>query len=125
MSYSSLLSLLLLLLANCSPSLLTSSSHPPAYYTNLYRENNLSGGHVIKLGPGNDEAAREALAAWPGESNRRALPTCFPPSPLTSIVALQTLFTSAVELPTRTPLNGSTPEPRRCFAFPPLPPSFA
>ena len=26
----------------------------------------LTGGHVIKLGPGNDEAAREALAAWPG-----------------------------------------------------------
>ncbi|ORY82343.1 Phosphoribosylformimino-5-aminoimidazole carboxamide ribotide isomerase [Leucosporidium creatinivorum] len=41
------------------------SAHPPAYYTNLYRENNLRGGHVIKLGPGNDEAAKEALAAWP------------------------------------------------------------
>lgn len=32
----------------------------------MYRENNLTGGHVIKLGPGNDQAAREALAAWPG-----------------------------------------------------------
>jgi len=26
----------------------------------------LTGGHVIKLGPGNDEAAKEALSAWPG-----------------------------------------------------------
>jgi len=26
----------------------------------------LRGGHVIKLGGGNDEAAREALSAWPG-----------------------------------------------------------
>ncbi len=31
-----------------------------------YRADGLTGGHVIKLGPGNDEAAREALAAWPG-----------------------------------------------------------
>ena len=40
--------------------------HPPAYYAELYREHDLLGGHVIKLGPGNDVAAREALAAWPG-----------------------------------------------------------
>ena len=26
----------------------------------------LRGGHVIMLGPGNEAAAREALAAWPG-----------------------------------------------------------
>jgi phosphoribosylformimino-5-aminoimidazole carboxamide ribotide isomerase len=32
----------------------------------LYRRDNLTGGHVIKLGPGNDPAARSALAAWPG-----------------------------------------------------------
>lgn len=31
-----------------------------------YRADGLGGGHVIKLGPGNDDAAREALAAWPG-----------------------------------------------------------
>lgn len=43
------------------------SSRSPAWYARMYREDNLSGGHVIKLGPGNDEAAREALAAWPGE----------------------------------------------------------
>jgi phosphoribosylformimino-5-aminoimidazole carboxamide ribotide isomerase len=30
----------------------------------LYRKHNLTGGHVIKLGPGNDAAAKEALAAW-------------------------------------------------------------
>lgn len=32
----------------------------------MYKKNDLTGGHVIKLGPGNDEAAREALSAWPG-----------------------------------------------------------
>ena len=31
-----------------------------------FRGDGLTGGHVIKLGPGNEEAAREALAAWPG-----------------------------------------------------------
>lgn len=31
-----------------------------------FRADTLTGGHIIKLGPGNDEAAREALAAWPG-----------------------------------------------------------
>ncbi len=38
----------------------------PAYFATLYRRDGLSGGHVIMLGPGNEEAAREALAAWPG-----------------------------------------------------------
>ena len=41
-------------------------SHSPSYFARLYREHDLTGGHVIKLGPGNDEAAREALHAWPG-----------------------------------------------------------
>ena len=40
--------------------------HSPAYYANLYREHNLIGGHVIKLGPRNDQAAKEALQAWHG-----------------------------------------------------------
>ena len=40
--------------------------HSPAYYAELYRRDDLTGGHVIKLGPGNDDAARKALAAWPG-----------------------------------------------------------
>ncbi|KAH9846970.1 Phosphoribosylformimino-5-aminoimidazole carboxamide ribotide isomerase [Lenzites betulinus] len=42
------------------------ASHPSSYYAELYKTHALEGGHVIKLGPGNDRAAREALAAWPG-----------------------------------------------------------
>ncbi len=41
------------------------SEHPSAFYAELYRKHNLEGGHVIMLGPGNDEAGREGLAAWP------------------------------------------------------------
>lgn len=41
------------------------ATHSPAFYADLYRQHGLRGGHVIKLGPGNDEAAREALRAWP------------------------------------------------------------
>lgn len=43
-----------------------SSDFPPSHYARLYREDNLTGGHVIMLGPGNEEAACDALAAWPG-----------------------------------------------------------
>lgn len=43
-----------------------SSDQPPGYYARLYRRDQLHGGHVIMLGPGNDAAAGEALAAWPG-----------------------------------------------------------
>ena len=39
---------------------------PPAHFAALYRDNHLTGGHIIKLGPGNDEAAREACKTWPG-----------------------------------------------------------
>lgn len=35
------------------------------YYAELYKANDLRGGHVIMLGPGNDEAALEALRSWP------------------------------------------------------------
>ena len=42
------------------------SDRSPAWYAKLYRDDLLPRGHVIKLGPDNDEAAREALAAWPG-----------------------------------------------------------
>ena len=42
------------------------SSQSPAYFALLYKESGLEGGHVIKLGPGNDVAAKEALKAWPG-----------------------------------------------------------
>lgn len=41
------------------------SPHGSAWYAGLYRRDGLSGGHIIKLGPGNDQAARDALAAWP------------------------------------------------------------
>jgi phosphoribosylformimino-5-aminoimidazole carboxamide ribotide isomerase len=41
------------------------SEKPPSWYAQLYKKNWLTGGHVIKLGSGNDAAAREALAAWP------------------------------------------------------------
>jgi phosphoribosylformimino-5-aminoimidazole carboxamide ribotide isomerase len=43
------------------------SKHTASYYAELYRESNLEGAHVIMLGPGNDQAAKEALAAWPGK----------------------------------------------------------
>lgn len=42
------------------------SDQPPSWFAATYRRDGLTGGHVIKLGPGNDDAAREALAAWPG-----------------------------------------------------------
>ncbi|KAI4603567.1 Enzyme that catalyzes the fourth step in the histidine pathway [Pestalotiopsis sp. 9143b] len=42
------------------------SLHPAGYFSKLYRDNALAGAHVIMLGPKNDEAAAEALAAWPG-----------------------------------------------------------
>ena len=42
------------------------SEHDSAYYAELYRKDGLRGGHVIMLGPGNREAARQALAAYPG-----------------------------------------------------------
>ena len=41
------------------------ASFSPAYYAKLYQKHNLTGGHVIQLGPGNTQAAKEALAAWP------------------------------------------------------------
>ena len=42
------------------------SEFPPSYYGDMYRRDNLYGGHVIKLGPGNEQAAIEALRAFPG-----------------------------------------------------------
>ncbi len=35
------------------------------WYAQLYKRDQLVGGHIIKLGPGNDEAAEKALAVWP------------------------------------------------------------
>ncbi len=42
------------------------SDKAPAWFAETFRADQVTGGHVIKLGPGNDQAAREALAAWPG-----------------------------------------------------------
>jgi phosphoribosylformimino-5-aminoimidazole carboxamide ribotide isomerase len=42
------------------------SAKPSAWYAATFRADDLRGGHLIKLGPGNDKAAREALRAWPG-----------------------------------------------------------
>ena len=42
------------------------SEQPPAWYAERYRQDKLIGGHVIKLGPNNEAAAKEALSAWPG-----------------------------------------------------------
>jgi phosphoribosylformimino-5-aminoimidazole carboxamide ribotide isomerase len=36
------------------------------WYAELYKRDGLQGGHIIMLGPGNEQAAREALAAYPG-----------------------------------------------------------
>jgi len=42
------------------------AQEPAAWFARRYREDNLTGGHMILLGPGNETAAQEALAAWPG-----------------------------------------------------------
>ncbi|GLS26821.1 phosphoribosylformimino-5-aminoimidazole carboxamide ribotide isomerase [Marinibactrum halimedae] len=41
------------------------SHHDAAYYAEVYRANQLKGGHVIALGPGNETEALNALRAWP------------------------------------------------------------
>jgi phosphoribosylformimino-5-aminoimidazole carboxamide ribotide isomerase len=56
-------------LSDDEPAMLTTNfiaEKPPAWFAELYRRDRLLGGHIIKLGPGNDAAAREALQAWPG-----------------------------------------------------------
>lgn len=42
------------------------SERSSAYFAKMYRRDGLTGGHIIKLGTGNDIVAREALEAWPG-----------------------------------------------------------
>ena len=42
------------------------SEYDSAYYAEMYRRDQLTGGHVIMLGPGNEEAALQALTAYPG-----------------------------------------------------------
>ncbi len=41
------------------------SDRPAGWFAEKFRDDGLRGGHVIKLGPGNDDAAREALATYP------------------------------------------------------------
>jgi phosphoribosylformimino-5-aminoimidazole carboxamide ribotide isomerase len=43
-----------------------SSEFSPSHYARMYRRDNLVGGHVIMLGPGNEDAAIDALSGWPG-----------------------------------------------------------
>lgn len=42
------------------------SSHSSSYYAELFKRDGLRGGHVIMLGPNNEEAAKEALTAYAG-----------------------------------------------------------
>ena len=42
------------------------SERSAAWYASLYREHNLPGGHVIMLGPGNEDQALSSLRAYPG-----------------------------------------------------------
>ena len=42
------------------------SEKPASWFAERYRRDGLRGGHVIQLGAGNEAAAREALAAFPG-----------------------------------------------------------
>jgi phosphoribosylformimino-5-aminoimidazole carboxamide ribotide isomerase len=55
-------------LSNDSEALRTNfvSDRPASWYAELYKRDGLKGGHVIMLGPGNENAARAALAAYPG-----------------------------------------------------------
>jgi len=41
------------------------SSKPAEWYAKLYKKDGLKGGHIIMLGAGNEEAATEALKAYP------------------------------------------------------------
>jgi len=42
------------------------SGQDAGWFAGKFRKDDLAGGHVIMLGPGNEEAARGALAEWPG-----------------------------------------------------------
>ncbi|CAK7567231.1 MAG: Enzyme that catalyzes the fourth step in the histidine pathway [Sporothrix epigloea] len=44
------------------------ATQPPSHFAQLYRDNKLTGAHVIMLGSGpeNQAAAREAIGTWPG-----------------------------------------------------------
>lgn len=40
------------------------SKLPAGHFAKLYKDNDLTGAHVIMLGPGNEEAAKEAVGEW-------------------------------------------------------------
>ena len=42
------------------------SDLPSSHFASMFAKDKLTDGHVIMLGPGNADAAREALAAWQG-----------------------------------------------------------
>ena len=42
------------------------SEQPASYYAAMYKRDGLTGGHIIMLGPGNEQAAIAALQAYPG-----------------------------------------------------------
>jgi phosphoribosylformimino-5-aminoimidazole carboxamide ribotide isomerase len=42
------------------------SDRPASWFAELYQRDGLKGGHVVMLGPGNEEAARSALRVFPG-----------------------------------------------------------
>ena len=41
------------------------SGHPSSHFATMFRKDDLRGGHVIQLGPGNQAAAEEAISAYP------------------------------------------------------------
>ena len=41
------------------------SALPSTHFAAMYRDAGLRGAHVVMLGPGNEDAAVEALEAWP------------------------------------------------------------
>lgn len=41
------------------------SQYSAGHFAKLYKDNALTGSHVIMLGPGNEGAAKEALRMWP------------------------------------------------------------
>ena len=42
------------------------SDRPASWFAELYKHDDLNGGHIIMLGPGNEDAARSALSVFPG-----------------------------------------------------------
>ena len=42
------------------------TDRPPSWFAGIYRSDGLQGGHVVMLGPGNEAAAKDALAVYPG-----------------------------------------------------------